>query len=439
MSYSFVSEKGQGGFARVDVVRNDLGLLFAQKTYSPLPQLVHAVGDEHLKRRFIREVTYQSQICHPNVVPILEHFLYENPPRFIMPLADCTLKDMLDADRTLGSELRPALFGILAGLEFIHSKGYIHRDLKPANVLRYKTQSGEPCYAISDFGLISVTNSDSSTLTGTNANGGTENYAAPELIGDFRAATFSADIYAFGAILHDIFGNAAQRIPYTELSLPGAIGDIVSKCTKRLPIRRYGSVSLLRDALYQVLNTEQVKFHSSGEENIVNLLNSKIELESDEWDLVFIQLGRNVSNGENNINIFSALSLEHIEFLEQNSPELLAAMGNYFVESIFGQSFNFDYCDVLATKAEGFYTYADLGLKANIALALLYLGTSHNRWYVERKAVYMINSNISTDLAERIRVEIDVQRIDFTSQIKHLYYSIGFQSSSLHPVLQALL
>jgi serine/threonine protein kinase len=438
MAYQFLSFKGQGGFARVDVVTNDSGETFAQKTYEPAPQLVQAVGDELLKRRFIREVRYQKTINHPNVVPIVEHFLTEDPPSFIMPLADCTLKEELVSDPTLGVNLNQSLFDILTGLEFLHSKGFVHRDLKPANVLRFQDE-GKFRYAISDFGLMSASNSESSTLTGTNANGGTENYAAPELIGSFRRATASADIYAFGAILHDIFGNAAQRIPYTELAVSGELGGIVAKCTKRLPIRRYQSVSVLRDELYQVLNSEPVSFTSPSEEGVVNLLKSKAELGDEEWDEVFIQIDRNL-NEELKVNkLMAALSHDHIDLLERKSPDLFAAMGGYFVEHIMGNDFGFNYCDILASKAELFFNSGDLGLKSQVAIALLYLGTSHNRWYVETKVIQMMGAGISDSLAERIAIELEVQGIDFSSQINHLCESISVNEDLFHPKLRELL
>ncbi|MFL1523691.1 serine/threonine protein kinase [Pseudomonas sp. O230] len=438
MSYFFKSEKGRGGFARVDIVTNEHGQMFAQKMYDPHPHLIAAVGDAHLKQRFIREVRYQSSINHPNVVRIIEHFLDQDPLAFIMPVADCTLKEELEFDPTLGENLHTALFDILAGLEHIHSLDIVHRDLKPANILRFTALDGKPFYAISDFGLMSATNSQSSTLTGTNANGGTENYAAPELIGSFRKATPSADIYAFGAILHDIFGNSAQRIPYTELTLPGEIGKIIEKCTKRVTFRRYANVSVLRDELYQVLNTQPVSFNSSGEESIVEMLRTGKPLGDDEWDSVFLQIERNIAKNQSVENILKALSIDHIQYLNANAPDLFVAMGSFFSEHICGHSFDFEYCDVLASKAECFYNGAGLALKASITIALLDLGTSHNRWYVERKAAFMLGTAMPPALAERIKIEIDVQQIDFKRKIAQMEKSISFNKASLHPILLPL-
>ncbi len=437
MTYTFEYEKGRGGFARVDIVSNSHGQQFAQKTYEPQPQLLNDVGDEELRRRFVREVQYQSSVNHPNVVRIVESFLSANPPAFIMPIAECTLKDEMWLDHTLGANLNTALFDILSGLEHLHRSGYVHRDLKPANVLKF-TDNGQVSYAISDFGLMSASHSDSSTLTGTNANGGTTNYAAPELIGNFRRATQAADIYAFGAILHDIFGNAAQRIPYTELDGPGDLGEIIKRCTKRLPMRRYPSVTALREDLYKALHTCPVAFNSSSEERTVNLLRTNAALTDAQWDEVFIQIDRNLDRSESTNNIFQALTIEHITALAGNAPELFTALGSYFSDNINGHSFNFDYCDILASKAEIFYNAGDITLKTIIALALLYLGTSHNRWYVERKAAAMLSSTIDDALAERMRVEIAVTNYPFSAYIQHMERSISFTRESLHPILRVL-
>lgn len=438
MAYTFHSFKGQGGFARVDIVSSDSGQLFAKKTYQPQPQLISAVGDDHLKRRFIREVSYQKSVDHPNIVRVIEDSLNEETPSFIMPLAECTLKDELQVNPTLGTNLHTALFDILSGLEFLHSKGFIHRDLKPANVLRFNI-GGAYRYVISDFGLMSASNSDSSTLTGTNANGGTENYAAPELIGNFKRATASADIYAFGAILHDIFSNTAQRVPYTELSVSGSLGPIVEKCTKKLPIRRYKNVSELRDELYQVLNNAEVSFTSTSEEVVVNILRGKNDLTDEEWDNVFIQIDLNLNSNLGITNIITAISLAHIKALAQTAPDLFSALGEYFSDCIQNSQFDFDYCDVLASKSELFFLHGDLGLKAKIAISTLALGVRHNRWYVERKASAMLNKSISIDLAERIKIEIEVRDISFAEQVQHLSASIGLSSDFLHPVLRAKL
>jgi serine/threonine protein kinase len=434
MDYTELSQKGRGGFARVFIVESTEGKKFAKKVYSPMENILAAVGDESLKKRFKREIKYQCKVKHQNVVPILESHLDEEPPYFIMPLAECTLQEELRGDPTLSGKYKKPLLDVLSGLECMHELGYVHRDLKPDNILKFLDD--DDChYSISDFGLMSVNESASSTLTGSNAQGGTQNYAAPELIRNFKAATHLADIYSFGAILHDIFGGGVRRVPYTQLTLPGPIGEIVQKCTKTNAARRYRSISSLRDALYKVLDETEVKFSSTGEEDVVGILKSTNNLNDEEWDDIFILLEADNEWLGNCTNIFSNINEEHISQLESDSPELFIALGHYFSKFIHGNSFDFDYCDILASKAELFYRGGDLAVKTRIVLSLLALGVSHNRWYVERKFLQLAGSDISDNLANRIITEIEVDEINFDQQIQHLESSISSTRNQLHPIL----
>ena len=435
VQYRDIEEKGHGGFARVIIVEDGNGKRFAKKMFSPMQNVIAAVGEDHLKKRFKREVKYQSKVKHLNVVEILESELDQEPPYFIMPLAECTLQDELRLDSSLGGEYKKVLFDVLSGLECMHDLGYIHRDLKPANILKFQSDNNNHYYAIADFGLMSVSQSDSSTLTGSNAQGGTQNYAAPEQMRNFRAATHLADIYSFGALLHDIFGNGARRIPYTELSLPGPIGDIVKKCTKVVAARRYRSISALRDELYQVLDDTEVEFSSSDEEAMVKSLRDNDRLSDEQWDDIFLALEEQDEGLNGCRNIFYAISEQHIDQLRDETPELFNALGHYFSEFISKNSFDFDYCDILASKAEKFYETGELEIKAKIALALLELGTSHNRWYVERKFLRLAGVDISANLARRIISEIEVEDINFEMLISRMEASISVSRNELHPLL----
>jgi len=147
--YKKIKEIGKGNFGVVDLVEDAKGRKWAMKTFTP-PALPGVTAQE-LRARFEREVRYQVQIEHPNVVRIRDFDLESDPPLFVMDLADCSLADELKADRTMGGDPRKPLFDILAGLEAIHEKGYKHRDLKPANVLKFVSEGGSTRYAI--FGL----------------------------------------------------------------------------------------------------------------------------------------------------------------------------------------------------------------------------------------------------------------------------------------------
>ena len=435
VQYKAIEEKGHGAFARVMIVEDEHGKRFAKKIFSPMPHILDTVGEAHLKKRFKREVKYQSQVKHRNVVPVVEYELDNEVLSFIMPLAECSLQDELRSDTLSGATCKKALFDVLTGLECLHDHGYTHRDLKPANILKFKSASGDFYYAIGDFGLMSVAQTDSSTLTMSNTRGGTENYAAPEQIKNFKAATPSADIYSFGALLHDIFGQGARRIPYTELSLPGPIGTIIAKCTKVIPDQRYKSISTLRNELYPILDDSVLEFSSPDEEAMVKSLQENSRLSHEDWDDILIALEKQVEELHGGKNIFYAISEQHLDQLKNEIPELFNALGHYFAEFIAGNTFDFDYCDILAGKAEKFYKGGGLEIKAEIVLALLKLGTAHNRWYVERKFLQLAGSDISVNLAKRIISEIEVENINFAILISRLEASINASRKELHPLL----
>jgi serine/threonine protein kinase len=233
-TYTFVSEISRGGFGRVVKVKDEHGALFAMKLLEPSAQMAQ-VPIEQLKKRFEREVKYQQSISHPNVVKIHDMDMNANPPYCVMELAEGTLADDIAQDHTLGGDPKSALFDILNGLEFLAEQGFIHRDLKPQNVLKLRNLDGAIRYAISDFGLMRPGNSDTTTLTVTGAQGGTQNYAAPELMQDFSRATTAADIYAFGAILHEtsLWRSRAFRSP--NLLRRALWGGSWSAAPRRIP------------------------------------------------------------------------------------------------------------------------------------------------------------------------------------------------------------
>jgi serine/threonine protein kinase len=439
-TYTELEKLGAGGFAEVFKVVDENAIEYAKKVFKPNQQLVEAVGEKDLKRRFSREVKYQSKVENINVVSIVEHSLETDPPYFIMPLAECTLQDQLENDPTLKGNPKEALFDILSGLEAVHDAGITHRDLKPANVLRFIDSDKNVHYAISDFGLISGGDSKSSTLTGSYARGGTENYAAPELMRDFKRATHYADIYSFGAILHDIFGYGQSRVPYTELSVPDAdLCKIVARCTKTLPLRRYKSVRDLREDLFKVLDDKELVFTSDHEKDLVELLDVQDELSAEEWDKVFTQLDENSYKSISNANILRYIDDSHIEHLAESSPELIASLTTYFCDYIKAHSFDFDYCDVLATRALALYNHGELSSKAMLALAILELGVEHNRWYVEWRFVEMVSPKIKDELANRILVEVDATEFKFKHFITGLMKSISITEERFHPWLREAL
>lgn len=436
MKFEVKNEIGRGGFGIVERGRGDDGKDYALKTLNLAAFSADETAD--LTKRFEREVRYQSQVNHPNVVEIVEFNLDDDPPWFVMPLAIGSLADDIDVDRTLGGNPRKPLFDILAGLEAIHNAGFYHRDLKPANVLKFKSGKKEISYRVSDFGLTTPGAGLTSTLTGSNMGGGTVLYRAPECANNFRRATAQADIYSFGAILHDVF-HGGPRIPHTKLSISGELKQIIEKCTESNARRRYRSVARLREDLFNVLQSEEFEFDTQEERELIELISNEDQLDDDQWDRVFNVIDENEDRGQSNDNIMRAISGDQIEALYELAPDMFHGLGELYAKFAMSRGFQFDYCDIISDKAQIFYDDGDLQLKAKIALAMLELGTSHNRWRVENQFIQMAGAHIDDALADRIKIEIQVEGVSFLRHVEHLEGSIDASREDLHPKLRKYL
>jgi len=122
----------RGGFGVVHEVEAK-GSRLAKKSFDPMAS--DTEEREKLRKRFVREVRVQSQIHHPNIMPIVEFDLDATKPWFTMPLAAESFEKKIKRDRNVGTVDAGAWQDILAAVEELHRLGYVHRDLKPANVL----------------------------------------------------------------------------------------------------------------------------------------------------------------------------------------------------------------------------------------------------------------------------------------------------------------
>jgi hypothetical protein len=84
-------------------------------------------------------------------------------------------------------------------------------------------------------------------------------------------------------------------------------------------------------------------------------------------------------------------------------------------------------------------TWRASGIAARSLMAMLELGTSHNRWYVERKFCGLCATKMDDLLARRLSVEFRAGGTDVCRSIDHLKHSIGVETEILHPILQQTL
>lgn len=433
-----IEQLGIGGFGIVELVEDDDGNRYARKTFSENQPLTPEIRVNVIKR-FKKEARIQRSVSHQNIVPVVDDNLDADPPYYLMPVAESILDKDIATDRTLGGNFIGAISDIVAALEELHSVQIYHRDLKPQNVLRFTDPSdGEPVtyYAVSDFGLISLNESQLSALTTTGMAKGSDHYTAPEITKDLRRASPQSDIYSLGCIIHDMVGTT-DRIPCGEIKENSPYGGILLGCTRTDPARRFRTVRTVLDALVSVGSVD-VETESRQAADYISELDSDNSISGDTWAALADFIDSQASRQDRHA-ICINLSGQRITELCDANLACANQIGTVYADWVFDTGFNFDHCDSIANRLEIFIEHCNFETKVDSFVAMLEMGTDHNRWYVERKFMRLCGSDMDDALARRLAIEFRVRDNWVCSAVDRLERSISVDRSQLHPELvQAL-
>lgn len=426
----FIKCIGEGGFGYVDeVIISNHTQSCARKTLST--DKIDSQNDIfEIRKRFIQEVTLQSQLNHRNIVPIITYKLNSNPPQYYMPLAINSLHEDIQISKQLNENNLNALNDIALGLEYIHSQNIYHRDLKPQNILKFKDKQGF-FYAISDFGLASVNDSNITRLTTTAMQKGSDFYSAPEIFKSLKYASAQSDIFSFGCILDDMIGNPFERIPGSkiEAQYDNPYHFILKTCTDRNPKRRFKKI---KDVLTAILN--------------ISLQSISLDYQSD-LNKILIALNKNLTNtpyfyenlfsylkecdDSEKLQILFHINNDIINNLSFYDKSILNDIADYLSQWIEETSFTFAYCDTIANKLLLFYPLLPNTIKSCILISLLKMGTSHNRWYVER--LFWKNFiEMDNGLTKAFNSLLYVKGKDIIEDFNHLSCSISIDLQSMN-------
>jgi serine/threonine protein kinase len=215
---------------------------------------------------YFAEAQAMFQVSHENVVAI--QYACETPTTISLAMPfyrKGSLADRIASSPLQLSQVQRVTQGILAGLAYIHSKGYIHFDVKPSNVLFSNTDKP----MVADFGQSrSISPSGAVTVPPLYFN------AQPPETLTTGVATTLADIFHVGLLLYralngnDFFESQipsdrallAARISRGQFPdrqrfmphVPKSIRRLVRKALQVNPARRFQSATEMADALGRI-------------------------------------------------------------------------------------------------------------------------------------------------------------------------------------------
>jgi TolB-like protein len=210
----------------------------------------------------LKEAQAAAALNHPNIVTIHELGSANGQSFLVMEfLAGETLKVRLKAGPPPLAETLNYAVQIADALSAAHAAGLVHRDIKPGNPMI----TPEGLVKIMDFGLARLVPKDpDETRTVEHLIKGTPAYMAPEQIRGYPAVEAS-DIFAFGAVLYEMFSGRQPFVGATvaELmaailrddppplahSLPVSLREIVTRCLQKHRSARFSSMLAVKAAL----------------------------------------------------------------------------------------------------------------------------------------------------------------------------------------------
>ncbi len=271
LHYRITEKIGEGGMGIVYKAHDShLGRTVAIKV---LP--AGATTDPQRKGRFVQEARAASALNHPNIIGI--HDISSDGGVFFIAMEHVTGETL---DRRIGrkklsiSEALKYAVQLADALAAAHASGIVHRDLKPANIM--VTDAGR--IKVLDFGLAKLTqpfrieaSGCSEFVTECGRIMGTVAYMSPEQA-EGKAVDARSDIFSFGSVLYEMIeGKPAFRRdsktstlsaiieedpPPMSTDIPTDLGEIVTRCLRKDPARRYQTSEDVKAKLQQIEASE---------------------------------------------------------------------------------------------------------------------------------------------------------------------------------------
>jgi serine/threonine protein kinase len=148
------------------------------------------------------ELQISQSMSHRNICPTFATFAVGHKLVMVMEYASggdlCDMIMNLPSQGLCESEAKPIFAKVVAGVRYMHERGFLHRDIKPENVLI----ASDGRIMLCDFGFSHAWKSNES-VSRVYRSVGTPLYASPEIFLNMGAeATPAADVWSLGCLLY---------------------------------------------------------------------------------------------------------------------------------------------------------------------------------------------------------------------------------------------
>jgi tRNA A-37 threonylcarbamoyl transferase component Bud32 len=189
-----------------------------------LPEMLR---HDEVVQRFLREARAAIKIRSEHCVRVLDVGTLENgAPYMVMEfLEGQDLAAIGEQHKKL--PIADVIDWVLQASEALaeaHAIGIVHRDLKPANLFLTRRADGTPSVKVLDFGISkqAATGADAG-VTKTQAVLGSPRYMSPEQMRSTKDVDARADVWALGAVVHELIAGAPPFDAETMTALCAAI------------------------------------------------------------------------------------------------------------------------------------------------------------------------------------------------------------------------
>lgn len=207
--------------------------------------------------RFQIEARLLSQLEHPRVVKVTDHFEHEGGAYLVMELVrGSDLGQLLAEKGTPGLPAADVLewaHQTCEALSYVHAQRIVHRDVKPQNLIL-----GDDGIVLVDFGVAREMGEADAGTIGV----GTPRYMAPEVFAG-GAVSERSDVFSLAATIWTLLAGGppayGERKPLRELcpDVPPEVEPALRAGMEFMPERRVGSVETFARALGRVLDRRE--------------------------------------------------------------------------------------------------------------------------------------------------------------------------------------